>query len=212
MVDYNCYFWSTAFGYPGALNDLNVLDRSPLLRQMVDGSLEKLEKSHVPYNIAGEEFNQLYILGDGIYPRYSRFVKSISCPLTAEEKKFAEWHEASRKDVERAFGLLKGVFHILVGDIKVMSHQNLSNIVLTTLILHNMRVEERVSGIEASYNPTDSVDELHDDSIPLRPGLVPSKVDESWKTKLSRQWSMLKDYETHFKLKNALINHVNQNH
>jgi hypothetical protein len=55
---------------------------------MLDGSLHKLEKEAgvVPYKIGDEEFDKLFFLVDGIYPRYVRFVKSYRVPITAEQK------------------------------------------------------------------------------------------------------------------------------
>ncbi|XP_042051383.1 uncharacterized protein LOC121796641 [Salvia splendens] len=39
----------------------------------------------------------------GIYPRWSAFVKTITCPTTDRRALFAQKQEAARKDVERAF-------------------------------------------------------------------------------------------------------------
>jgi hypothetical protein len=50
---------------------------SPLLTSLCDGSFAELERGLVPYNIAGEEFYWMIVLVDGIYPAYSRFVKSL---------------------------------------------------------------------------------------------------------------------------------------
>jgi hypothetical protein len=63
---------------------------------MLDGSLHELEKEAgvVPYKIGDEEFDKLFFLVDGIYPRYVRFVKSYSrVPITAEQKRFADWQK-----------------------------------------------------------------------------------------------------------------------
>jgi hypothetical protein len=38
--------------------------------------------------IGDEEFDKLFFLVDGIYPRYVRFVKSYRVPITAEQKRF----------------------------------------------------------------------------------------------------------------------------
>lgn len=77
-ADYNLWFWHTSFGYPGALNDLNILQMSPLVEMMTNGRMERLEKSFVPFKVGTESFQKLYFLVDGIYPEYSRFVKTVS--------------------------------------------------------------------------------------------------------------------------------------
>ena len=72
--DYNLWFWHASFGYPGTLNHINILNLSPLVDCFHDGSFEMLEKTVVPYNLNGKSFHQLFLLADGIYPCWSRFV------------------------------------------------------------------------------------------------------------------------------------------
>jgi hypothetical protein len=38
--------------------------------------------------IKEEQFNKVFVLVDGIYPSYSRFVRGIKVPATREEKKY----------------------------------------------------------------------------------------------------------------------------
>jgi len=54
-----------------------------------------------------------YFLVDGIYPSWECFVKGRSQPFTEREKLFSKKIAAFRKDVERAFGILKKRFHSL---------------------------------------------------------------------------------------------------
>jgi len=67
--DYNMYIWHAAFGFPGKLNDINVLNLSPLATAFLDGSLAELEAMSVQFCIGEQEFNSLYLLVDGIYPK-----------------------------------------------------------------------------------------------------------------------------------------------
>jgi hypothetical protein len=111
VCDYNLWFWHAFYGCAGSFNDLNVLRLSNLMTMFVDGSFSTLEKNGgvVPYNITGQEFNALFLLVDGIYPKYSRFVKGIKDPVTTQEQcSYTGWQEAARKDIERAFGVLQG--------------------------------------------------------------------------------------------------------
>ena len=112
VIDYNLWFWHVSYGHAGTMNDLNVLEVSPLVHQFVDGSFNQaeIESDCVPFCIGKEYFSNFYLLVDGIYPQYSRFVKTISEPVTRNEKKFASWQESSRKDVERGFGVLQKIW------------------------------------------------------------------------------------------------------
>jgi hypothetical protein len=38
LVDYHMFFWHASYGYAGKIGDLNVLNMSPLLERMVDGT------------------------------------------------------------------------------------------------------------------------------------------------------------------------------
>jgi hypothetical protein len=107
VADHYLWFWHVSYGYSGALNDLNILNLSPLMGRMTDGSFNATEREAgvVPFCVGEEEgeFDKLYVLVDGIYPKYSRFVRGFKEPVTAEERRFTGWQEAARKDIERAF-------------------------------------------------------------------------------------------------------------
>jgi hypothetical protein len=55
-----------------------------------------------------------YYLADDIYPDWATFVKTIQEPQGNKKKYFATAQE-SRKDVERAFGVLQSRFAIVGG-------------------------------------------------------------------------------------------------
>ena len=97
--DYNHYFWHASFGFPGSLNDVNVLRFSSLYKSFYDGSLHEVEEASgmVPYTIGTETFDKVFFLTDGIYPPSERFVKPIASPIDATEKKI---HRVARKSKE----------------------------------------------------------------------------------------------------------------
>ena len=160
VVDYHMFFWHASYGYTGNIGDLNVLQQSPLLERMIDGTFHQLEEEAkvVPFDIGEEEFNKCFILVDGIYPKFSRFVKGIKEPTSVQEKKYTGWQEASRKDVERAFGVLKCTWQFL--DRPILLHK-LTDISLRTtccIILHNILVADRVMGdCRETYRPSKSL-------------------------------------------------------
>ena len=159
--DHHLWFWHASYGYAGTLNDINILNLSPLMEGFLDGSFEELEDYVTPYKIGDEEFNILYFLVDGIYPTYSRFVKSIREPVGNEEKNFSAFQESARKDIERAFGVLQSKFQYIHRPINLMELQGIATMVSTCIILHNMCVSDRImeGDVRAWYNPANSLEE-----------------------------------------------------
>ncbi|XP_048613128.1 uncharacterized protein LOC106422532 [Brassica napus] len=67
----------------------------------------------VKYVVNGHPYKLAYYLTDGIYPKWSTFIQSITLPQTPKQELFAKVQEATRKDVERAFGVLQARFAIV---------------------------------------------------------------------------------------------------
>jgi hypothetical protein len=146
FADYNLWIWHASFGSAGTLNDINIWDRSPLLQAFLDGSFTK----NVDFNftIGGRVFRHLWLLTDGIYPELARFVKTIDEPGNPAAGVYAAWQEASRKDIERAFGVLQRKFAILAKNIELWHVKEISPIVMSCILLHNMMVQVRMERCE----------------------------------------------------------------
>jgi hypothetical protein len=91
-----------------------------------------------PHLIENNYFVLRYVLVDGIYPKWSCFLGPISSPTTLSEKNYTLLQSARRKDIERAFGVLKIKFNILnkpslAGNISLMNRT-----LRVCTILHNM--------------------------------------------------------------------------
>jgi hypothetical protein len=80
-------------------------------------------------------------------------------PLTAQEIAFTEWQESSRKDIERAFGVLQCRFQVMARPFHAISLVKMSNTVSACLIMHNMSVSDRVmdGNVHAVYDPGELV-------------------------------------------------------
>jgi len=102
IVDHRLWFWHLFFGMPGANNDLNILDCSPLFKQHLEGTAPK-----VTFTVNNNKYDMAYYLTDGIYPDWALFMKTISEPSSIKQQHFSEQQEARRKDVERGFGVLQ---------------------------------------------------------------------------------------------------------
>lgn len=158
ICDYHMWFWHAAYGYAGCLNDTTILSFSPFLDHLVDGTFEKVEEDVTPFTIGNESFDKMYILVDGIYPKYSRFVHGIKEPATDKQKKYTKWQEGCRKDIERAFAVLQGKWQCLARPMLQINLPLVGEQMASCLILHNMCVSDRVMGdARAKYDPANSV-------------------------------------------------------
>ncbi len=150
---------------PGSVNYSNVLDTSPLLEMLLNQSYVKVEQEAgvVPYYITGGEdqpFHKTFLLVDGAYPKYCRFVRTINPPITQEEKNFSKWQqgEGARKEIERAFGVLQCRFKAMCTPILSSTMVGATNLTACCIILHNMGVSDRImQDVYATYDPSNKV-------------------------------------------------------
>ena len=66
VADYQLWIWHASFGFAGSMNDINIWDRSPLLKSWIDGSFAN--DVDFEFEIDGKVFHQLWLMADGIYP------------------------------------------------------------------------------------------------------------------------------------------------
>jgi len=135
------------FGCPGAMNDINVLHNSPLFESFLKGMFDALD---YPFEMDDQVFRNCYYLVDGIYPELSRFVKTIPLPVKRDQKRFAEWQEAARKDIERCFGILQCQFQIVSRPMLAMNLAVIHDIVECCIIMHNMLVQDHFNGVDSA--------------------------------------------------------------
>ena len=131
------WFWHAFFGMPGSNNDINVLEKSSLFNDFVDGTAPRAN-----FTVNHRRYGMTYLLADGIYPSWSTFVKTISHPIGAKKKWFSKCQEAVRKDVERAFGVLQARFRIVHNPCQLWNAESMKTIMIAVIILHNMIIED----------------------------------------------------------------------
>ena len=64
MADYETWIWHVFFGMPGSCNDINVIQRSPLMNMIA-----LREGPQVEFEANGHKYNYGYYLADAIYPK-----------------------------------------------------------------------------------------------------------------------------------------------
>ena len=164
VADHYLWFWHASFGYGGALNDLNILKLSPLMKRLTNGTFTATEEESgvTPFNCGTfGVFDKTYLLVDGIYPPWSRFVRGEKEPYTEAEKRFTAWQEGARKDVERSFGVLQSKWKAVASPIHHLEPRLIGEMMTCCLILHNMGVCDRVMGdVNIRYDPG---------SVPFKP-------------------------------------------
>nr|XP_043615919.1 protein ALP1-like [Erigeron canadensis] len=133
VASQDLWIWHAFFGASGSNNDINVLNWSPLYDTTRNGTA--LDTS---FTLRDRLYKRGYLLTDGIYPKWYVFVKAYPHQVDPKEVKFKRVQEASRKDVERAFGVLKGKWKI---PIRIMDKEKIGKVVDTCCILHNMIIK-----------------------------------------------------------------------
>nr|GEW13476.1 protein ALP1-like isoform X1 [Tanacetum cinerariifolium] len=104
VASQDLWIWHAFFRFVGSNNDINVLYQSPLFNDLKTGRAPK-----IPFVPKGITYPSGYYLVDGIYPELATLVKVIPEPADDDHKQilFKKKQESTRKDVERAFGVLK---------------------------------------------------------------------------------------------------------
>jgi hypothetical protein len=96
-----------------------------------------------------------YYLADGIYPDWATLVKSIASPLHRKQKIYAQRQEACKKDVDRAFGVLRAKWKILHAPARPWKPKDLNSIIRACIILHNMVIEDEKGAYVSELDDSD---------------------------------------------------------
>ncbi|GJY03805.1 uncharacterized mitochondrial protein-like protein [Tanacetum coccineum] len=105
-------------------------------------------------------------------------MKSISQPGSNDVKRirYKQAHEAARKDVERAFGVLKKKWAIVRTPARSRSLKRITHLMYTCIILHNMIRKEKGKAISPDIYP----EEQHREDDPVMDApTIPVSADSS---------------------------------
>ncbi|XP_048635061.1 putative nuclease HARBI1 [Brassica napus] len=200
VASFDLWIWHAFFGPPGTLNDINVLDRSPVFDDIIQGHAPA-----VTYYVNGREYHLAYYLTDGIYPKWATFIQSIREPQGPKAVLFAKHQEAIRKDVERAFGVLQARFAIVKNPALFWDKGKIGNIMRACIILHNKIVEDERDGYTLSnlseFQHGDDPGSSHVD-LDFQTD-IPSNI-----TNMMGARSRIRDQHKHQQLKADLVEHI----
>jgi hypothetical protein len=101
IADQSLWIWHVFFGLPSGNNDINVLDRSPMLSDLLQGP-----GNGMTFQVNGHEYIWYYLPVDGIYSQWSFFLQPIHAPQEEKREHYTKIQSGARKDVEHAFGVL----------------------------------------------------------------------------------------------------------
>ncbi|XP_042051429.1 uncharacterized protein LOC121796701 [Salvia splendens] len=204
VTSYDLWIWHAFFGTPGSCNDINVLHRSPVFDDVLEG-----RAPNVNYVVNGHQYNRAYYLTDGIYPPWAAFIKSITSPQTQKRKLFAQFQESIRKDVERAFGVLQARFAYLRRPCLVWDKMLMGKIMIACIIMYNIIVEDERDTYQNYYDPTEF---FEDTPIRAQEGNAEAFYYSTQRIRslfsyLTNQ-DQLRNREAHIALRDDLIEHI----
>ncbi|GJY80267.1 ALP1-like protein [Tanacetum coccineum] len=115
--------------------------RKPTVTNVVKliGITKKHMAPEIPFVANSVTYAWGYYFVDKIYPKLAALVKTISEPSDDDYKRirYNQMHESARKDVERAFCILKKKWAILANPARAMK-KRIMNMMYTCIILYNM--------------------------------------------------------------------------
>ncbi|GJW96661.1 ulp1 protease family, C-terminal catalytic domain-containing protein [Tanacetum coccineum] len=153
VASQDLWIWHGFFGASGLNNDINVLHQSPLFNDL------KTERApEIPFVANGVTYPWGYYLVDEIYPELVTFVKTIPEPSNDDHKRirYKQMQEVARKDVERAFGVLKKKWAILANSARPLKKKSIMNMMYTCIILHNMIQKDQGKAIFPNWYPEEA--------------------------------------------------------
>ncbi|XP_071688693.1 protein ALP1-like [Rutidosis leptorrhynchoides] len=176
----------------GSNNDINVLKQSPVFDKLKNGTTPP-----APFEVNGNHYTKGYYLADGIYPDWATLIKGYAAPTDDPRIKFTRFQASVRKDVERAFGVLQGRFHILRLAAHTMSVNKMRRVIDCCIILHNMVLEDQ------GFALSDWEEDFITEPIENRPERIPNRGRDQ--DVIIRE---IRDRTVHDQLTDDLVEHI----
>ena len=123
IVDCKCLFWDYDFGWAGSNHDWSLFQRMEVGKRFMQG-----------------KFKPFKLIGDAAYPIRPFFIvpfKGQKSGLPREKQYWNFIQSSTRMTMERAFGILKGRWRILLKQLD-MPFPNVPDVVTACICLHNL--------------------------------------------------------------------------
>jgi hypothetical protein len=130
-------------GHPGSRNDKTIAK--------TDSFLQKLRRKEILQDVEFDLFQSdgttkkakgAYLITDNGYARWRILQCPIKISFNRQQMFWSARLESVRKDVECTFGILKGRFRILGGNVLFHDQWKVDNVFIACCILHNMNLVE----------------------------------------------------------------------
>ncbi|XP_071688913.1 uncharacterized protein [Rutidosis leptorrhynchoides] len=174
-----------------ASNDINVLNYSPLFNTIKEGTAPPSL-----LNVNGHHYEIGYYLCDGIYPDWAMLVKAPHNPIDEPRKKFKRFQESTRKDIERAFGVLQGRFAMLKTPARSMDFNKIRRHMYACVVLHNMIQENKGCVISKRH-----------EKMIAAPSNRPIRLERDFRDRDVRV-TEIRDRQVHNRLESDLTEHI----
>nr|GFA90035.1 hypothetical protein [Tanacetum cinerariifolium] len=193
IASQDLWIWHVFFGASGSNNDINVLYQSPLFNDLKTG-----RASEISFVANGVTYRSGYYLVDGVYPKLAPLVKTIAEPSDDDHKRilYKQKQESARKDVERAFGVLKKKWATLANPSRALKKERIINMMYTCIILHNMIRKFKKYAISPKW----FLKEAHQPDDPFRN-----------EKQVQQVMSWIRSSQAHQNLRHDLIKHLSRN-
>lgn len=194
-----------SFGYPGAMNDINIMDCSDMFTDVRAG---KWPLFYPTYTIANRTIDWFYWVTDGIYPNFRIFLKTISNPKNKKEKLYSKCQEAFRKSAERVYAVLFSRWHILSNPSRIWRNEEMNYVVKACIILHNMIIEAKDNDMQNAFG-TKNIASIDKDAevIPIRTRTIPTNFYDH-ADYLRETADLVEDTNDHRMLQNAVMDKI----
>nr|XP_043639932.1 uncharacterized protein LOC122611045 [Erigeron canadensis] len=143
VASYDLWFQHAYFGVSGSNNDINVLKQSPLFIPEVNG-----KSPEYGFTVNGRRYNRGYYLGGGLDREGGHQILGIERLVNGLDRKL---QESAKKDVERAFGLLKNKWAIIDRPTRMRDKEKITNAMYACVFLHNMILKDDSNAISPVY-------------------------------------------------------------
>ena len=138
-VSRDLYCQSIGYIYAGSHNDITKAAFDPWIQRVrMDPKFKNRKFNMVAADGSTVVVTGLYLIGDRGYPRYEALQQpAATSTLDSKLMQMNVWLEASRKDVERFFGVLKSRWRILKTPLLLRDVADADNMVKSCVVLHN---------------------------------------------------------------------------